>query len=494
MEKKNYIVAIDIGSSEVVIAVGSMAEGGVVNIEAIVAEHTEGMAAGLVDNSQMVAEALRTARQRAEELAGVAITDAYVVISGKFVRCARYTDHVFVAADDNCISQSDLAALRERMCNVKAADGETIMELFPLNYKGDAGNEMKNPVGCYSKQLSSTYNFILCENMAKERLRRVFLDAGIRVRKLYAGGAVIAESVVTSDEMEEGVAVVDMGSGVTDVAIYHGGVLCYMASIPMGGSALNADIRVYDGYIPPRIVENLKRKLGSAVVDLTPDEMIQMRSRSRSIKPISRLNLAAVIEARMTDIAEYVMAEIRDAGYAKKLGAGIVLTGGVADLKNVAELFHRVTGFETRTACAEVGVATESLEKVYSPNLTMAVSLLIRGARDGACPVGVYVPRPKAEPEEQPEQPRVVAGGSMPQPSVQQPPVQQPVVEQPVVEQQSATANNANLQDTVKEDEIDDIVNDAKEKKKGGWFSNIIKTFSGAFNEPTDNDDSEDSW
>jgi cell division protein FtsA len=312
------------------------------------------------------------------------------------------------------------------------------------------------------------------------------------VRKLYAGGAVIAESVVTSDEKEEGVAVVDMGSGVTDVAIYHGGVLCYMASIPMGGSALNADIRVYDGYIPPRIVENLKRKLGSAVVDLTPDEMIQMRSRSRSIKPISRLNLAAVIEARMTDITEYVMAEIRDAGYAKKLGAGIVLTGGVADLKNVAELFHRVTGFETRTACAEVGVATESLEKVYSPNLTMAVSLLLRGARDGACPVGVYIPRPKAEPEEA-EVPRVTPEVVTPQPPVQQPPVQQPKdVEQPPVKE--TPEQKETLQEKDKDD--DDILNDGEGdgEKKGGWFRGLIQRFSGAFNEPTDGDDSEDSW
>ena len=272
--RKNYVVAVDIGSSELVIAVGSLTEGGTINIETVVAEPVTGVSAGMVDNSQTVAEALHRARARAEEEVGVAITDAYVSISGRFVRCARYTDHVFVEDSENRISKHDLLALRERMRNVKAADGEVIMDFFPLCYKSDIGTELKNPVGCYSKQLSSTYNFILCEHVAKDRLRRVFLDAGIKIRDIYAGAAVIADSLVTADEKEDGVAIVDIGSGVTDVAIYRGGVLCYIASIPMGGSALNTDILGYDKNIPSRMVENLKKQCGSAVVKLTPDDMV----------------------------------------------------------------------------------------------------------------------------------------------------------------------------------------------------------------------------
>ena len=500
VDKKNYIVAVDIGSSEVVVAVGSIAEGGVMNIEAVAAEHTDGMAAGLVDNSQMVADALRRARISAEQQAGIAITEAYVAISGKFVRCARYTDHVFVEDAENCISSRDLAALSERMRNVKASDGEIIMDFFPLCYKSDTGTEMKNPVGCYSKQLSSTYNFILCEHTAKDRLRRVFLDAGIKMRELYAGAAIVGESVVNSEEKEEGVAVIDIGSGVTDVAIYYGGVLCYIASIPMGGSALNADIRVYDGYIPPRIVENLKKQLGSAVVDLTPDEMIQMRSRSRSIKPISRLNLAAVIEARMTDIAEYAWGEIKEAGYAKKLGAGIVLTGGVAELMNVGELFHRVTGQEVRTACAEVGITTESLEKVSSPNLALAVSILLRGAQTGPSRVGAYIPttpvtkaeEPKAEASKVQEAPKA-------EPKVE--PKPEPKREEPRTEPKPDPKPEPKRRDDWDDEEDDDVEiddgdNDIAEKK--GWFGRIFSraksSFSDAFKDPNEDIDEDERW
>ena len=516
MEKKSYIVAVDVGSSEVVVAVGSMAEGGVINIECVVAEPTEGVTAGLVDNNQIVASALIRAREAAEQQVGVAITDAYVSISGKFVRCARYTDHVFVEDAENCIAQRDVNALRERMENVKAADGEVIMDFFPINYKSDMGVEMKNPVGSYSKQLSSTYNFILCERSAKDRFRRVFLDAGIKIRGMFASAAVVAESVVNSDEKQEGVAVVDIGSGVTDVAIYYGGVLNYIATIPIGGLAVNNDIRHFNGYIPAKTVENLKKRYGSAVVSLTPDELIQVRKGSRAIKPIPRSNLAAVIEARMTDIAEYVWNEIREAGFAKKLSAGIVLTGGVADLKNVADLFNRVTGQETRVACAEIGVATESLEKVSSPNFTLAVSMLLRGAKIGACPVGVlHTPAQPIEREPfapQPHRENIASAATVANPSAgigmtAAAPAAAPAAAEPrtLNESLGAPAADENAAQPVShriatpaitppavddyEEDDDDYDDDVK--SKGGFLKKITGWFNSAFENPDEEDDDE---
>ena len=491
MENKSYIVAVDVGSSEVVVAVGSPNEGGVLEILTVVSEPTDGVSAGLVDNSKSVGQALRRARERAEQEARIAITDAYVGISGKFVRCARYTDHVFVEDVENCISQRDVNALMERMRNVKAADGEVIMDLFPLSYKGDAGTEMRNPVGCYSKQLSSTYNFILCEHMAKDRLRRVFLDAGIKIRGMFANAAVMADSVVSTDEKEEGVAVVDIGGGVTDVAVYYGGALRYIASIPIGGSAVNADIRAYG--IPEKQVEKLKKRYGTAVADLTPDDIIQVRNSSRSLKSILRLNLAAVIEARMTDIAECVWNEIRDAGFGKKLSAGIVLTGGGAGLKNIDELFRRVTGQEVRVACAEMGVATESLEKVSSPASTVAVSLLLRGAQTGACPVGVlHVEQPRAI-EEQPkaaEEPATVNDryGAAAREAAKGPAVADAPKPKPERAEEPEPSKPSNSDDF--EDEADDDI-----ATGSGWFSNIFgkvrEAFDDAFKKPDDDGDGE---
>lgn len=494
VDKKSYVIAVDVGSSNVVVAVGTVAEGGVLNIETVVSEPTEGVSAGMVDNSKSVGMALRRARERAEKDAGITITDAYVGISGKFVRSARYTDHVFVEDVDNCISQRDVNALMERMRNVKAADGEVIMDLFPISYRGDTGVEMKNPVGCYSKQLSSTYNFILCEHMAKDRLRRVFLDAGIKIKGMFANGAVVADSVVSTDEKEEGVAVVDIGGGVTDVAIYYGGALRHVVSIPIGGSAVNGDIRAYG--IPEKQVEKLKTRYGSAVVALTPDDIIQVRSSSRSLKSILRLNLATVIEARMTDIAEYVWNEIRDAGFAKKLSAGIVLTGGGAALKNADELFHRVTGQDVRVACAEMGVATESLEKVASPAFTLAVSILIDGAQVGPCPVGIVrVEEPERKPVQAAEKPAAAAEAE--------------AAKAPAAGTGAAVAGGAAgiagaaaakksvPAESPAEPAADDYDGDDDiDSNDGGWFSRLRekarRAFDEAFKNPDESDDGDD--
>lgn len=495
VDKRSYVIAVDVGSSNVVVAVGTVAEGGVLNIETVVSEPTEGVSAGMVDNSKSVGMALRRARERAEKDAGITITDAYVGISGKFVRSARYTDHVFVEDVDNCISQRDVNALMERMRNVKAADGEVIMDLFPISYRGDTGAEMKNPVGCYSKQLSSTYNFILCEHMAKDRLRRVFLDAGIKIKGMFANGAVVADSVVSTDEKEEGVAVVDIGGGVTDVAIYYGGALRHVVSIPIGGSAVNGDIRAYG--IPEKQVEKLKTRYGSAVVALTPDDIIQVRSSSRSLKSILRLNLAAVIEARMTDIAEYVWNEIREAGFAKKLSAGIVLTGGGAALKNADELFHRVTGQDVRVACAEMGVATESLEKVASPAFTLAVSILIDGAQVGPCPVGnVRAEEPERKPvravEKTAENP--VAAADAAKAHVAGTGAVAGAAAGMAGAAAAAKSDPAEIPaDPVSEDYDDD---DDIDSNEGGWFSRLRekarRAFDEAFKNPDESDDGDD--
>ena len=173
----------------------------------------------------------------------------------------------------------------------------------------------------------------------------------------------------------------------TDVAVYYRNVVRYIATIPMGAMAINRDIRTMS--VPEKHVESLKQKYGSAVADLAPeDKLIRVNGRTaREAKDILLRNLATVIEARATDIAEFVLQEIRDSGYAGKLAYGIVLTGGSAKLKDVDELFRRVTGMDVRIASAETGVAEESREKVVDPAYATAVGILLKGAEQGACAV-----------------------------------------------------------------------------------------------------------
>jgi cell division protein FtsA len=387
VERKNYTVAVDLGSSNVVVAVGEKVAEGRMDVASIVSKPVEGVNAGKIENIELVSRAIREAMSEAEEQLGIRITVAYAGISGDFVRCARHTDHVFVYDPQNGVNQKDVDALFDRMRNVQAPDDETIMERVPQNYVVDDNQEVKNPVGSFGKKLSSTFNFILCLRTPMQRLDMALKRLGIKMLGVTSNAIATAEAVLLPDEKEEGVAVVDIGGGVTDVAVYYRNVVRYIATIPMGAMAINRDIRTMS--VPEKHVESLKQKYGSAVADLAPeDKLIRVNGRTaREAKDILLRNLATVIEARATDIAEFVLQEIRDSGYAGKLAYGIVLTGGSAKLKDVDELFRRVTGMDVRIASAETGVAEESREKVVDPAYATAVGILLKGAEQGACAV-----------------------------------------------------------------------------------------------------------
>ena len=315
MEKKNYTVAVDLGCSSVVVAVGEKTPEGLLDVACVVTKPVEGVNAGRIENIELVSRAIREAVSEAEQQLGIRITEAYAGISGDFVRCARHTDHVFVYDPQNGVNQKDVDALFDRMRNVQAPDDETIMERVPQNYMVDDNQEVRNPVGSFGKKLSSTFNFILCLKTPMQRLDMALKRLGIKMLGVMSDALATPEAVLLPDEKEEGVAVVDVGGGVTDVTVYYRNVVRYVASIPMGASAINRDIRTMS--VPEKHVESLKQKYGSAVAELAPeDKLIRVNGRTaREAKDILLRNLATVIEARATDIAEFVQQEIKDSGY-----------------------------------------------------------------------------------------------------------------------------------------------------------------------------------
>lgn len=395
VERKNYTVAVDLGSSSVVVAVGGKNAEGLIEVASVVSKPVEGVNAGRIDNIELVSRAIREAVSETEQQLGIRITEAYAGISGEFVRCARHTDHVFVYDPQNGVNQKDVEALFDRMRNVQAPDDETIIERVPQNYLVDDNQEVKNPVGSFGKKLSSTFNFILCLKTPMQRLDMALKRLGIKMLGVVPDALATPEAVLLPDEKEEGVAVVDVGAGVTDVAVYYRNVVRYVASIPMGASAINRDIRTMS--VPEKHVESLKQRYGSAVAELAPeDKLIRVNGRTaREAKDILLRNLATVIEARATDIAEFVQQEIRDSGYASKLAYGIVLTGGSARLKDLDELFRRVTGMDVRVAQPEAGIAEESKERVADPALSTVVGILIKGIGQGGCVVAERPAEPR---------------------------------------------------------------------------------------------------
>lgn len=422
MERKNYTVAIDLGSSNVVVAVAERQPDGKTRVASIVSKPVEGVRAGMIENIELVSRAISEAVTETEDTLGIRIAEAYAGLSGDFLRCARHTDHIFVYDPQNGVNQKDVEALFDRMRNVQAPDDETIMDRIPQSYLIDEGHEVLNPVGSFGKKLSAVFNFILCNKTPVQRLDMALKRLGIKMLCAIPNPLVIPEALLSSDEREEGVAVVDLGGNVTDVTVYYGDTVRYIASIPMGGSAINRDIRTMS--VPEKHIENLKQKYGSAVADLAPeDKLIRVNGRTaRDAKDILLRNLAIAIEARCTDIVEFVQQELRDSGYADRLSFGIVLTGGGAHLKHIDELFRRLTGLEVRIAHPEIRLTEDSLERTGDPACATAVGILLHCAELPPCAVIDAEPRPAA-----PATP-AAAPAPAPQPAPPQPrqPLQQP--------------------------------------------------------------------
>ena len=487
MEKKNYIVGIDIGSSNVVMIVGSKNEAGEIVVDAIVSKPTQGVVAGKIDNINLVSDCVKDAKAEIEEELGIRISEAYAGFSGAFVRSAPHSDHVYVRDPKNGISQFDVDALFLRMKEVLAPDNEVIIDRVPQNFVVDGGREVKDPVGSFGRSLSSTFNFILCEKTPLERLNMVFRLSGLQLVGSYANSMIISDAVLSADEKNDGVAVVDLGGGTTDVVVYHGNVIRHIATIPMGANSINRDIHLHG--IPERSVESLKKKYGSAIAEFVSEQkLIQIPSMGNRTKGVLRRNLAAIIEARLTDIAEYVKAEIKDSGYSGRLSCGIVLTGGSASIEHIDELFRRVTGFEVRVATAEYGLDEQSRNQVESPAHSAAVALLLKGAEQGLCSVSVRITPPKFP---QPPQPPQYTKPQTPQPPKPvTPPTPEPINTQ--------TNGNDGFKFGVNEknndsDNLDTTSSSGqKTEEKSGWFSNALKRFTDGINRTFDGSGDDD--
>lgn len=407
-----YTIAIDLGEKSVVAVAGRGDSDGNLCVAAVATRQTKGLKAGRIENIAQVNEALSGVIAELETKLNVEIQQAYGGISGESVRCERHSEQVVVSEPNSGVGAADVGALHALMRNVEAPEVDSIMEYTPQNYVVDSNEEERSPVGTFGRTLSSTFNFILCDKESLKRLNLSFKQSGITLKRCFANGIAAAEAVLSHDEMEAGVAVVDMGEGMTNIAIYHKGVLRYLASIPIGGSAINADIRSL--MIHESSIEELKCSVGTAVAELAPRESVDVVGRTaRDSRSVPKYNIGVAIQERVTDIIIFVHREIRDSGFMGRLPYGVVLTGGGAKLKNIDELFRRNLDIDVRIANPEEGIAEESLSVIASPEYATAIGLLRRGVEIDSKGVGksctavvepepvVVTPPPAEEPKQE---------------------------------------------------------------------------------------------
>lgn len=379
MEPSEIVVGLDIGTTKIVAIVGRRNEFGKIEILGMGKSESFGVARGVVQNIDQTVQSIKTAVAEAETKSGVDIKVVNVGIAGQHIKSLQHRGIKTRSSVEEEISQKDIDELIDDMFKLVMQPGEEIIHVLPQEYIIDNEQGIKNPIGMSGIRLEANFHIITGQIAAARNIYKCLHKAGLEVSALTLEPLASADAVLSEEEKEAGVVLVDIGGGTTDVAIFQDGIIRHTAVIPFGGNVITEDIKEGCTIIKSQ-AELLKIKFGSALASENQEnEIVSIPGlRGRAHKEISVKNLSAIIQARMEEIIEHVYYEIKNSGYEKKLIAGIVVTGGGAQLKHVAQLVEYITGMDTR-----VGYPNEHLAKgaevVTSPLFATSVGLVMKG-------------------------------------------------------------------------------------------------------------------
>lgn len=386
MDNREYIIGIDIGSSSVVMAAGVRNESGDISILGVEVQEVEDCVKdGDITNYIELGNAIVKAKTALENELGRRLNSAYVGISGRSVYCVRYEDYVEISDKMGCVTENELRELNARIEMVVPGGGDDIIERIPLRYTIDDRQDVKNPLGAFGRKLSATYLFVLVGKHQIDRVNRALHRADIKACGLCVNPTLLPQLLLSREEAEEGVAIVDIGSDLTDVSIVKEGKLWYFSSLPIGASAINNDLHEFLK-ISKKDIDQLKKRYGSATADGVPDNTtVPVKTAGHAKKQILQRNIAEIAEERLKDIAGFVMRELKAAKFSTKIPCGVVLTGGSAYLSNIDQLFARELNMEVRYGRLLNGVDDESQQSISAFPQSVVVGLLLYGAKHSAC-------------------------------------------------------------------------------------------------------------
>lgn len=380
------VVGLDIGTTKVVAIAGKLNEAGQVDILGLGTAENEGVSRGVIDNIDKTVAAIQAAVKEAEHQANVDINLVHVGIAGEHIRTLNRPGIITLSNPDQEITAEDVERLRSEMFKVKVDTGTEILHIIPQNYSVDSYHNVQDPVGMSGVRLEGNFQIITCQSLSARNIYKCVRKAGLEVEELVLQPLASSYAVLSDEEREAGVCLVDIGGGTTDIAIYENNVLRHTSVIPFGGTIVTEDIK-QGCSVMRKQAEYLKRKFGSALANaLHDDEIITITGlKDRPPKEIMRRTLANIIQARMEEILELVVREIVHAGFSERLVGGIVVTGGGAELAHMADLVSYVTGNDCRVGNPTERLGNGLVGEVSHPFCATAVGLVIYGlTHDGA--------------------------------------------------------------------------------------------------------------
>ena len=372
------IVGLDIGTSKVVAIVAEIGIDGEVEIVGIGSHPSRGLKKGVVVNIESTVQSIQRAVEEAELMAGCQIHSVYAGIAGNHIRSLN--SHGIVAIKDREVFQPDIDRVIDAAQAVAIPADQKILHILPQEYVIDEQEGVKEPLGMSGVRLEAKVHLVTCAVNAAQNIEKCIRKCGLHVEDIILEQLASGYSVLTEDEKDLGVCVVDIGGGTTDIAVFTDGAIRHTAVIPIAGDQVNNDIAMALRTPTPH-AEEIKIKYACALASLAGEnETIKVPSvGERPERDLSRQALAEVVEPRYDELFTFIQAELRRSGYEDLIAAGIVLTGGTAKMEGAVELAEEIFHMPVRLGKPKdiSGLA----DIVRNPIYSTAVGLLQYGAK-----------------------------------------------------------------------------------------------------------------
>lgn len=385
VEAGDYAVGLDLGTTKIVAIIGRYNDRGKLEILGHGKARSLGIHRGVVNNILQTVNSIVQAVEQAEATSGVKVANVVAGIAGQHIRSLQHSDYITRDDADAEINEDDIRMLTNNVEKLNMLPGEKIIHVLPQEYRIDGQSEIKEPIGMCGARLEANFHIVVGQVASIRNISRCIENAGLKDSTITLEPLASAEAVLSHEEKEAGVVLVDIGGGTTDVAIFKDNIIRHTAVIPFGGNVITNDIKEGCSIIEKQ-AEQLKVRFGSAWPgENKENEIVSIPGiRGREGKEISLKRLSQIIHSRVVEIIEQVYMEIKNYGHTeptKKLIAGIVLTGGGAQLKHIRQLVEYVTGMDTRIGFSDENLASGTPQELSTPMFATGIGLLMEGLR-----------------------------------------------------------------------------------------------------------------
>lgn len=382
METNKIVVGLDIGTTKICVIVGRKNEYGKLEVLGMGKAVSDGVIRGIVSNIDKTMFAIQKAIEQAENQSGINIRVTNVGIAGQHIRSSIHHGSITRNSGDDEITIEDINRITNDMYKIVIPPGSEIIHVMPQDYYVDYEDGIKDPVGISGVRLEADFHIITAQTNAINNINKCVKRSNLEIENLILEPLASSLSVLSDEEKEAGVCLVDIGGGTTDIAVFHENIIRHTAVIPLGGNIITEDIKL-GCRVMQHQAEQLKTKFGKAIAEeASPNEIVSIPGlRDRAPKEISLKNLSHIIEARMQEIIEYVHTQIITSGFQNKLAGGIVITGGGSQLQGLKQLFEYMTGMDARIGYPNEHMGKSKIEVVKTPMYATAVGLVLSGFR-----------------------------------------------------------------------------------------------------------------